>query len=134
MTTTENSISQRLFEQLVKMSARSMDWQQRINAHIHARTGHVHLMAFHNACANEEERIQIYKECLEAIVAMHKGLVPKLEGQVEQSEPLPTNEPPQLGGQSEALGAQTNEQLSAQLNLPPEPEGVKPGTGAGLRN
>ena len=90
-----------LFQELNKRMKISpaADAQLRVTAHIRERTGHATIAAFHNNGATREEKVEIYQECLKAVIKNDfttlNGTVPSGQAQVKAPprEEIPAQEP-----------------------------------------
>ena len=62
-------MSEKLFVALTeRFKDRNKTVQQAILAHVRSKSGHQNLVAFHGNGANEEQKCELYKECLNAIL------------------------------------------------------------------
>jgi AAA domain (dynein-related subfamily) len=84
-----------LLKQLAeRLKAKPPELQQRVTAHIRERTGHSTIVSFHNNGATEAEKVEVYSECLRAVLT---GDFSPLKGQIAAgqvtAEPKPEPKP-----------------------------------------
>ena len=80
-----------LFGELTKRFAKHPpEVQQRITAHVRAKSGHSTLPSYHSNGASEDQKIELYKECLNAILQNDysglSGSIPTGQASSEQVE------------------------------------------------
>lgn len=90
-----------LFEELtrrIRTSPRS-DCQLRITAHIREKTGHSTIVSFHNNGATKEQKVEVYQECIKAIITNDfnplLGTIPAGQAPVPKAAPEPEPEKPE---------------------------------------
>ena len=90
----ELPLSQRLFLALTdRFKDKNRNVQQAILAHVRVKSGHPNLVSFHGNGANEEEKVELYSQCLKAILdndySQLSGQVPTGQSAAEEVEEAP---------------------------------------------